>query len=92
MGNYTFVVKTHRDEIKETRLKIRILPPWYETWWAYLIYIISVGSLLLYLIHAYDQCERSTELMGNIGKEAQFGLIECFQIFNMLFFVFERFA
>lgn len=60
-GNYTFVVKTHRDEIKETRLKIRILPPWYETWWAYLIYIISVGSLLLYLIHAYNSRIRLRE-------------------------------
>ena len=30
------------------------MPPWYETWWAYLIYTICTVSLLWYLIQNYN--------------------------------------
>jgi signal transduction histidine kinase/ligand-binding sensor domain-containing protein/DNA-binding response OmpR family regulator len=55
-GNYTFRVKaffdgTH-DEQNEVynSINIRILPPWYKTWWAYLLYLsifmITVWEIL----------------------------------------------
>ncbi|WP_455586185.1 two-component regulator propeller domain-containing protein [Bacteroides sp.] len=60
-GTYTLVVKTQREEIKESKLEIHILPPWYKTWWAYLIYTILIGSLLIYLIQAYNSKIRLRE-------------------------------
>ena len=60
-GTYTFIVKTQREDIKAIRLKIHILPPWYKTWWAYLIYVVLTGSLLLYLIRVYKSRIRLRE-------------------------------
>jgi len=60
-GTYTFTVKSKRNEIKEVKLKIHVLPSWYETWWAYLIYTISAGGLLIYLIQAYNSRIRLRE-------------------------------
>ena len=51
---YTLVIKSDGDGIEEARLLIRVLPPWYETWWAYLIYTICTVSLLWYLIQNYN--------------------------------------
>ncbi|MCK9203701.1 MAG: ATP-binding protein [Bacteroidales bacterium] len=51
-GNFTFRVKARNVYGKiaeESFFSFRILPPWYVTWWAYLIYTtIAVG--LIYLI------------------------------------------
>lgn len=52
-GTYTLVIKSLRDGIKESRLTIYVLPPWFETWWAYLIYTIVTISLLWYIIQNY---------------------------------------
>lgn len=60
-GTYTFIVKSKRTEIEEVKLKIHVLPSWYETWWAYLIYTISAGGLLIYLIQAYNSRIRLRE-------------------------------
>lgn len=70
-GTYTFVVKTHRYDIKEARLDIHILPPWYKTWWAYLIYVVSVSSLLLYLVQAYKSKIRLRESLKYEKKHAE---------------------
>lgn len=53
-GKYTLVIKSLRGDIKESRLLINVLPPWYETWWAYLIYTIVTISILWYLIQNYN--------------------------------------
>ena len=53
-GKYTLVIKSQRDGIKEARLLVIVLPPWYETWWAYLIYTIVTISLLWFLIQNYN--------------------------------------
>ena len=50
-GKYTLVIKSQRDGIKEAKLLIIVLPSWYETWWAYLIYTIVT---ILSLIHIYS--------------------------------------
>ncbi len=60
-GTYTFIIKSKRNEVKDVNLIIHILPPWYETWWAYLIYVISIGSLLIYLIQVYNSRIRLRE-------------------------------
>ena len=53
-GKYTLIIKSQRDGIEEARLQILVLPSWYETWWAYLIYTIVTISLLWYLIQNYN--------------------------------------
>jgi hypothetical protein len=65
-GKYTLVIKSQRDGIKEAKLLIIVLPSWYETWWAYLIYTIVTISLLWYLIQNYN----SRIKLREVRKEA----------------------
>ena len=51
-GDYTFHLKSknyYGYESPETTLSFTILPPWYRTWWAYIIYLI-LGVLLIYIM------------------------------------------
>jgi len=44
----------------ERTLKIHVLPPWYRSWWAYLIYLLAIGGL----IYAYQRYrQRRTRLL-----------------------------
>jgi signal transduction histidine kinase/DNA-binding response OmpR family regulator/ligand-binding sensor domain-containing protein len=55
-GNYTFkVMGTTNGEVwsKPVELKIRIHPPFYKTWWAYMIYFIA----LVYLWFRWNQIQ-----------------------------------
>jgi len=56
-GEYVFNVKgTNSDGVWNeagTSLKIIILPPWWQTWWAYTIYVFVFLSLL-YFIRRYE--------------------------------------
>lgn len=49
-GNYTLSTKYRNDvtgkESPVYQVRIRILPRWYQTWWAYLMYIVIVAGLL----------------------------------------------
>ena len=47
-GNYTFQVRSSNyDKTSEIRsLSIRILPPWYRSWWATLIFVLLIALLL----------------------------------------------
>lgn len=52
-GDYTFEVKANNGEgkwsEKPVKLYIHILPPWYKTWLAYMLYILGlIGALVLY--------------------------------------------
>lgn len=55
-GSYTLHIKNTNSNgewnSKETVLKIIILPPWYRTWWAYLLYTL-LGAAAVYLIYRY---------------------------------------
>ncbi len=52
-GSYTFMVKgTNSDGVwneKGTSLIIRIIPPWYMTWWSRIIYISFITALIFLL-------------------------------------------
>ena len=43
-GRYVFHLRTAEDG-EETILNIRILEPWYNTWWAWTLYLILFGSI-----------------------------------------------
>ncbi len=49
-GEYTFRVKASNNNgvwnEEGTSIKIIITPPWWQTWWAYTLYIIAVGGIL----------------------------------------------
>jgi len=54
-GNYTLIIKADREgEVPETRLHIEILPPFYRTWYAYLLYAIVITVILYYLVRSYN--------------------------------------
>ncbi len=58
-GTYTFkVLAANSDgfwtnEQETLRIKLIILPPWYRTWWAYLLYALAIGTVL-FGIRSYD--------------------------------------
>lgn len=56
-GNYVFRVKgSNNDDVwneEGTSIRIAILPPWWETWWAYAIYLFLLISIL-YTLRKYD--------------------------------------
>lgn len=56
-GSYTFRVRTLFGGVwsKEATLRIVIAQPWYNTWWAWLIYIICVAAAMLYVWHGAKQ-------------------------------------
>ena len=56
-GNYTFNLKAsiNNNLIKEEkRLIINILPPWWATWWAYLLYALIFIAVVYNLFVSYD--------------------------------------
>lgn len=63
-GKYTFLVKgSNNDGLwNETpaKLEIRILPPIWRTWWAYLLYFIA-GSTLFYFILRFTRRQQRLE-------------------------------
>lgn len=68
-GAYTFMVKAagNRESLNESvaRLEIEVLPPWWATWQAYLLYLVVFMSLLLlyrYLIGRQNELEKKLEL------------------------------
>ncbi len=69
-GEYVFRVKaTNADGIfnqREAEVWLKILPPWWKTWWAMLLYIIIAG-ISAYLIH--KQRESKIKLKSDLEKE-----------------------
>ncbi|KAA8482717.1 signal transduction histidine kinase [Arcticibacter tournemirensis] len=56
-GDYTFVVKAANNDglwnnVPAT-LKITVLPPWWMTWWAYLLYVLTIGSIVFATIRFF---------------------------------------
>ena len=56
-GEYAFkVISANSDGVwskKEASLKINITPPWWQTWWAYLSYVL-IGLWFLYSIRSFE--------------------------------------
>ena len=64
-GKYIFHVKAYNrisGKTQETKMEITILPAWYETLWAYLIYTL-LGCLALYELTRYLKFRAERELM-----------------------------
>ncbi len=54
-GNYVFKVKVadayNNWSEAETLLKITVLPPWYRTWWAYVLYVVAAAGIIYIFFH-----------------------------------------
>lgn len=66
-GNYTFRIKNTNAagewNKNEYRLKIKVLPPWYRTWWAFLMYLAgSVALVWLYQRYRAQQIKLHFEV------------------------------
>jgi signal transduction histidine kinase/ligand-binding sensor domain-containing protein len=56
-GNYTFKIRAKNESgvwSPEINYSFRVLPPWWRSWWAYLIYAFLL-SLVLYFFHGYQK-------------------------------------
>lgn len=53
-GSYIFKVKGSNNEgvwsIRNAQLQIRILPPWWRTWWSYGVYTLLLGLSIIWVI------------------------------------------
>lgn len=76
-GNYKLHIKSTRQDASgdypEKVLSITIKPPYYQTWWAYTIYVIAIISLMIYFILLYASRIklRSSLMMEKREKERE---------------------
>lgn len=53
-GNYTLKIKSTNEEglwtNNEKLISIKVLPPWYRSWWAYMLYVAGIFSLIYFYI------------------------------------------
>lgn len=71
-GKYRFLVKAANSDGKwcpePTALDITILPVWYRTWWAYLLFV-SVGLLLLYWLFRYWEERKNMQMKLEMERQ-----------------------
>jgi len=81
-GSYDFKVKVSGSDGKWGKeaqlLRIIILPPWYQTWWAYLLYaMVFAGSVYLYIEYARKQERMKYEIkLAHLESEKEKTLSE----------------
>ncbi|WP_338763308.1 SpoIIE family protein phosphatase [Bernardetia sp. ABR2-2B] len=79
-GDYTFKVKTkniYGAESEITTYSFKILPPWYRTWWAYLIYVVLLGLFIWGLIWINTQrLKKANQRLEDTVKERTAELME----------------
>jgi signal transduction histidine kinase/streptogramin lyase len=73
-GKYTFRVKSaNRDGVwleMATPLSITVLPPWWKTWWAYLLYAFSaIGSIWAFMNYRARNLRRQNKLLEDCVEE-----------------------
>ncbi|MEM6261623.1 MAG: ATP-binding protein [Bacteroidota bacterium] len=57
-GTYTFWVRARDSEgiiYEADAFTFNILPPWYRSWWAYLLYLVLSVGLVFFLVRFYSQ-------------------------------------
>ncbi|WP_139955833.1 hybrid sensor histidine kinase/response regulator transcription factor [Flavicella sediminum] len=64
-GNYVFEVKASIDELWEESeiafVTIKILPPLWKTWWAYLLYVVAAALLVWFFMRLYSKSFQKTQ-------------------------------
>ena len=57
-GSYIVEVKVRQmgqpwPDAAACSVAFRVRPPWWQTWWAYVLYVLAAGSLILYFMRSY---------------------------------------
>ncbi|MFS4417098.1 ATP-binding protein [Maribacter sp. 2307ULW6-5] len=71
-GTYTFRVKaknTFGILSEEIAYAFEVLPPWYATWWAYLLYLLGLGFIVYGLVKMQTKSVLAKEKARNQEKE-----------------------
>lgn len=72
-GDYTFRLKAQNVYGRETGISefdFTVLPPWYQTIWAYIVYfIILAGSVYAFIFHLRKKIQRERQEMKEKQKE-----------------------
>lgn len=63
-GTYTVEVRTVEHGMKSEirRYTLRISPPWYDAWWAWLIYLMLAAALATLLVRSWQRHQRDRQL------------------------------
>lgn len=78
-GDYVFRVRgSNNDGVwnrEEATLSVRILPPWWRTVWAYLIYILLLSGSFVFILRTYRRREvqkiREQQLLAELARERE---------------------
>ncbi|MBM1105015.1 response regulator [Aurantibacter crassamenti] len=76
-GNYIFKVKAANGDglwsLNETELYIQILPPWYKTWWSYLLFVLLISAIGIGVVVYFTQHEKLKQRLKfeKLDKERQ---------------------
>lgn len=73
-GSYTFRIRSRllaTGEISETAFEFRILPPWYRSVWAYIIYGVLLILGIIYGLRALRRWKRNAEEEARRRKESE---------------------
>ncbi len=82
-GSYTFHVKAFFDNqpanAAERKLKVRILPPWWNTWWARAVYLLLlIGLVRLGMLLYRRRQQRQLDLIAEEKKDLKLRLFTDF--------------
>lgn len=73
-GDYTLIIKSNSKDstyCPETKIDIKILPPFYKTVYAYLIYLVIIITILYYLVKTYNARIKLQESLKYEKKHTQ---------------------
>lgn len=71
-GSYTLIVRAKNNPfVPESKLQIEILPPFYQTIWAYLLYALGISLISFYLIRVYNHRIKLQESLKYEKKHAE---------------------
>ncbi len=72
-GKYVFHIRAkniYNRLSSEDKFAFEILPPWFQTWWAYLLYILFIGAAVSSIVKIrVNQLEKRTHQLENIILE-----------------------
>ncbi len=72
-GNYTFRVRAkniYNHLSEEDTFSFEILPPWFQSWWAYLSYLIFTGVIVFFIVKIrVRQLEKRTHQLEEVISE-----------------------